>query len=48
LKRQTYGFRIVRLKSGRRDGDVTERRAVVRTGGLEDGLKDGRPDTQRE
>lgn len=30
------------MKWGGRDGDVTDRQAVVRTGGLEDGLNDGR------
>ena len=36
---QTYGFKVVRLKWGGRDGDVTDMQAVVRAGGLEDGLK---------
>jgi len=36
-ERQTYGFKVVRLKWGGGDGDVTDRQAVVTTAGLEDG-----------
>lgn len=49
-EKQTYGFKVVRLKWGGGCGDVTDRQAVVRTAGLEDGWQDGRKDklTRRE
>lgn len=41
-ERQTYRFKVGWMNWGGRDGNVTDRQAVARTGGLEDGLKDGR------
>jgi len=39
-ERQTYGFKVARLKWGGRVGDVTDRQAV--------GCKDGRPEGRAE